>query len=237
MEFSLKFSQKQHLKLFSQDHTSLQIKYNFCWNIHNCPFTMVCVVKSADTDNGGHFISAVDKILLSGDENTWRVAFDCEGIRLSRVGTVDLVSICLSTMEVFLVDFGGDACPQILKKVKELFESENVTKIIHDCRMDCDALFHIHGIKVNNVHDTSCFHYMIMGNDATSLNDVPRFNSIEQNSIRSNGVYNLNPRFWSTRPLTKEMVKWASSDVGRLFHLAASQLTHLSSASKKICVH
>jgi len=115
----------------------------------------VKIVKSADEDSGKSFISLVNSLCSTGDKDSNnRVAFDCEGVNLSRLGSVEIVSICSSASEVYLIDFGNEKCPKIAKAVKELFECSTVTKIIHDCRMDCDALFHKHGIKVINVHDT-----------------------------------------------------------------------------------
>ncbi|KAL7523973.1 hypothetical protein ACHAXR_000385, partial [Thalassiosira sp. AJA248-18] len=189
--------------------------------------------KAADTDTGRRFISAVDRVLYSDeDKNTKRIAFDCEGVNLSRIGSLELVSICFPTSEVYLVDFGGRACPVIIRSVKDLFESKAVTKIIHDCRKDCDALYHHHDIKLKNVHDTSCFHDLIAHTEYKSLNDVLLFNDISLNSVRDNSVYKYDPSFWSKRPLTKNMIDWASSDVDKLFILADAQLKRISSSRK-----
>lgn len=191
---------------------------------------MVFTVKSADTDDGRRFMSAVDSVLQG--ESVQRIAFDCEGVNLSRIGSVELVSICFPNMDVYLVDLHGEPCSRIVKSVKDLFESEAVSKIIHDCRMDCDALFHLHEIKVNNVHDTSCFHDVITFTENKNLNDVLRYNDISVNAERDKSVYRRNPNFWSDRPLTERMVDWATSDVDKLFTLADKQLGHISSSSK-----
>lgn len=197
---------------------------------------MVYTVKSADTGSGQKFIGAVDAIFLGEKESQKRVAFDCEGVNLSRLGSLEIISICFEDMEVYLVDLGGNPCPKIVKSVKHLFENESVTKIIHDCRKDCDALYHHHGIKVRNVHDTSCFHDVITYSDSKNLNDVLSYNSISVNSVRDNSIYNYNPRFWATRPLTNKMIDWASSDVDKLFALADKQLRRTPNASKSKAV-
>lgn len=187
------------------------------------------VVRLADTEEGNTFLSAVKRILL---QPGGRVAFDCEGVDLSRLGTVEIISICFPSKEVFLVDFGQKpTCLKVVNAVKTLMES-NVTKIIHDCRMDCDALYHIHGIRVNNVHDTSCFHEAITYMENKNLNDVLRFNGMRQNTIRDSNVYKLNPSFWATRPLNSKMIEWASSDVDKLFELADQQLRQISPVQK-----
>ena len=118
---------------------------------------MVYIVKSADTEDGRMFIEEVAHSFARAELGHEQVAFDCEGINLSRIGTVELISICFSSLKVFLIDFGGTSDRTIQEQVKRLFESNEIIKIIHDCRMDSDALFHRHGISLKNVHDTSCF--------------------------------------------------------------------------------
>ena len=185
---------------------------------------MVYVVKSADSDAGRFFIAAVHRVCISEDAKAERVAFYCKGVNLSRLGSVELISVGFSSMEVFLVDVGGEPDPDILKAVKVLFEDAKVTKIIHDCRMDSDALFHFHDIKLNNVHDTSCFHAEITGSEDENLNNVLMHNGVEQNHTRDTNVYKANPAFWASRPLTQKMINWVASDVDRLFELATKQL-------------
>ena len=198
-------------------------------------------VKSCTSDEEQHLAASVEKVCLAEEKETKYVAVDCEGVNLSRLGTVEVVSICFTDgklhgeddeKEVFLVDLGGDPEKELIKTLKQLFEDPSVVKIIHDCRMDCDALFHLHGIKLNNVHDTSCFHGVIAYQEDKNLNDVLRYNGIPQNDARDKNVYRVNPAFWKTRPLTTSMIEWASSDVDKLFAVAARQLMSISEAGK-----
>jgi len=195
----------------------------------------VMVVSSADDESGKSFMSLVDSLCSSDDKNA-KVAFDCEGVNLSRLGTVEIVSICFSTSQVYLVDVGKDKCPKIVEAVKKLFECSTLTKIIHDCRMDCDALYHNHGIMVNNVHDTSAFHDFIGYEKNQNLNNTLNYYGIRVNDERDKSVYKSNPNFWATRPLTKKMIDWASSDVDKLFQLAEKQLERISSVRKPSAV-
>lgn len=72
---------------------------------------------------------------VSPDEPPPRVAFDCEGINLSRVGTVELVSLCFDhkdmegTDTVFLVDLHGTENECNLDVLKTLFESQKIEKL------------------------------------------------------------------------------------------------------------
>lgn len=195
---------------------------------------MAHIVKSADTESGRLFIEAVaqsfERAESSGEPE--RVAFDCEGVNLSRIGTVELISICFSSLTVFLIDFGGSPDTRIKQQVKRLVESNKVIKIIHDCRMDSDALYHLHGISLQNVHDTSCYHYVITSQEDKNLNDVLSYNGITTNEHRDNSVYQRNPNFWAVRPLNATMIEWATSDVDKLFELVRKQLNNMSERSK-----
>ena len=194
---------------------------------------MVHVVKSANSDAGAKFIAAVDNICISEESEPNRVAFDCEGVNLSRLGSVEIVSVCFSSDNVFLVDIGGESPdPEIIKALKDLFENANVKKIIHDCKMDSDALFHLHGIRLVNVHDTSCFHAEITGCEDENLNNVLMYNGVEVNVTRDKSVYKRNPNFWAERPLTQQMIDWSSADVDRLFEVATKQIDQVSDSGK-----
>eukprot|EP00979_Chaetoceros_neogracilis_P001934 scaffold349_cov267-Chaetoceros_neogracile.AAC.29 len=115
-------------------------------------------VNTADSDTGVLFIAAIRKACLSKEAVPESVAFDCEGCELSRLGYIETVTICFSSMQTFLVDLGEVPNPEVVQAVKDLLEDAKVIKIIHDCRIDFDALFLLHGIEPNNVHDKSCFH-------------------------------------------------------------------------------
>jgi exonuclease 3'-5' domain-containing protein 1 len=193
---------------------------------------MVHIVQSSESESGRLFIEAVAQSFERAQSGTERVAFDCEGINLSRIGTVELISICFSSLTVFLVDFGGTPDRIIVQEVKRLFESNEIFKIIHDCRMDSDVLFHRHDITLQHVHDTSVYHYVITGQQDKGLNDVLVYNQIEANEHRDKSVYQRNPNFWADRPLSATLIDWATSDVDKLFELAQKQLNNLNDRTK-----
>ena len=173
------------------------------------------------------FLEAVDRAM---DDTSSLVAFDCQGINLSRIGTVEIVSISIESSEdiVYLLDMGpkrdADLRQDLTKTLKCLLESQTTRKIVHDCRMDCDALFHLHGIRVNNVHDTSCYHTVLYPyQEDSSLNKTLENNGFAINSIGNRDVYKYNPAYWGSRPLTAQMKEWASGDVDKLLELARKQ--------------
>jgi len=82
------------------------------------------------------------------------IGIDCEGSNLSRKGRIYLVQICLGR-EVYLFDL---ECLEIASKIashlQKVLENPSVVKVMHDCRMDSDALYHQFNIKLQNVFDT-----------------------------------------------------------------------------------
>ena len=173
---------------------------------------MALVVDDQGGDAAARFFTAVDQAVATSESETVRVAFDCEGVNLCRNGTVELVALCFEEPigvegAVFLVDLNdkGDASKRKdrVQALKQLFGCKDVQKVIHDSRMDCDALFHLHGISVVNVHDTSCSHFTETGRENVNLNDVLSYHGIAPNGSRDKTVYKNNPAFWATRPLTK----------------------------------
>jgi ribonuclease D len=90
------------------------------------------------------------------------VAFDAEGVDLSREGRLTLISVGVEVeggVHVFLLD---PIHPEIglrndiLLNAKNLLEDPGVTKIVHDCRQDSDALYRTLDppIELKNVFDT-----------------------------------------------------------------------------------
>ena len=114
-----------------------------------------------------------------------------------------------------------------------ILQSEAILKVIHDCKMDSDALFHLLKIELTNVHDTSCWHKAI-GLDRKSLNDTLVHHGLGPNSIRDASVYQVNHAFWATRPLTAQMVEWASGDVRFMFDLHQRQCSTAAPASAHV---
>ena len=167
------------------------------------------------------------------------IAFDAEGVDLSRVGELTLLSFGISLfngVHVFLLD---PLCREIgdktLEVSKRILESKNITKIIHDCRQDSDALYHTFtpSIKLTNVFDTqiwdmNCNHGLRRG-----LNDVLASHGLQVNQSRNGCVamYLSNPNFWKQRPLNEKMINYASNDVFQLFNLRSRLISNAGSST------
>jgi len=171
---------------------------------------------------------------LSGIGKTEIVSFDAEGVDLSRKGKISIVQIAVPD-SCFIIDV-LDKSPDdpLIVWLRTLLESPSVVKVVHDCRMDSDALFHHLGIKLTNVHDSSCWHTAITGVADQNLNTVLLHNGLRPNSVRDNSVYERNPAFWAVRPLTEKMIQWASGDVQSMFELHDLQKKNASSRDARL---
>jgi ribonuclease D len=81
------------------------------------------------------------------------IAFDCEGVDLSRDGRLYLVQLSdgASTWVVDVVVLGKDAFAN--GSIKEVLESDSILKVGYDGRAEADSLFGQFGVKLANMYD------------------------------------------------------------------------------------
>ena len=177
----------------------------------------------------------VEEELRAAFAGVKKLALDAEGVDLGRMGEISIVQ--LATPRVcFLFDVlhkGSD--DPLVAWLRGPLEDPMVIKIIHDCRMDSDALFHLLSITLANVHDTSCWATATLRIDRLlNLNKTLVEFGLVANTSRDGSVYADNHRFWASRPLTTQMIEWASGDVGSMFELQERQLGLVMSSSTKL---
>jgi len=166
--------------------------------------------------------TASDLSKCSDLKNCDRLAFDCEGVDLGRNGELSIVQLS-SHKECYLFDvLGAKRTSEVVLFLKDILENSSIQKIIHDCKMDSDALYHILDINVAGCHDTQVWD-LVMTSQENNLNRTLLSYNCETNPVRNTNVYVENNRFWATRPLTKAMIEWASEDVLTLFQLRKAQ--------------
>jgi 3'-5' exonuclease len=224
--------------------------------------TNYVVVEDNNEEVSRRFLAAVERAVTpasttstisSTDSSTTpdivRVAVTCRGDKISRLGSIELGSICFgggqgggedesvapsasssaTGQEVFLVDFkpdqNGDShqCNERIQAVQMLLECDHVQKVMHDSRMAGDALYHRYGIRLVNVHDTSCCHYVETDGYEVQLNAILRHNGLDENPHRGKTFYKENPSIWSSRPLSPDMLEWGASGLAKLLTLADRQ--------------
>ncbi|KAL3844220.1 hypothetical protein ACJIZ3_001623 [Penstemon smallii] len=169
------------------------------------------------------------------------VGFDCEGVDLCRDGTLCIMQLAFSNA-IYLVDAieGGET---LVKACKPALESSYITKVIHDCKRDSEALYFQFGIKLNNVVDTQIAYSLIKEQEGqkkvpddyisfVGLLADPRFCGIsydEKEEVRI--LLRQDPKFWTYRPLSELMVRAAADDVRFLLFIYHKMLEILSQRS------
>lgn len=145
-----------------------------------------------------------------------------------RLGNISIVQVATNSRCYIFDVFGKDGAHPLVVWLRDLLENEAVVKVVHDCRWDSDALFHHMDIRLSNVHDTSCWHKFISKVPDVSLNDVLAFHGLPRNGGRDGTVYERYADFWAARPLTEQMIAWASGDTQELINVHSQQVDRAS---------
>lgn len=97
------------------------------------------------------------------------LALDCEGVDLGRNGQITIIQLSTPSRS-FLFDVHEVAVDaEMVNFLRVVLENPNIIKIIHDCKMDADALFHLLEITLCGVHDTQAWDF-IMKRSELNLN-------------------------------------------------------------------
>lgn len=178
------------------------------------------------------------EFLHPSPEKQFVIGFDCEGVDLCRHGTLCIMQLAFPDA-IYLVDAiqGGE---MLMKACKPALESSYITKVIHDCKRDSEALYFQFGIKLNNVMDTQIAYSLIEEQEGqlrspddyisfVSLLADPRYCGIsylEKEEVRV--LLRQDPKFWTYRPLSELMVRAAADDVRFLLYIYHKMTAKLS---------
>ncbi|KAL0330732.1 UNVERIFIED_CONTAM: hypothetical protein Sangu_1618700 [Sesamum angustifolium] len=143
---------------------------------------------------------------------------------------------------IYLVDAieGGET---LVKACKPALESSYISKVIHDCKRDSEALYFQFGIKLHNVVDTQIAYSLIKEQEGhkrvpddyisfVGLLADPRFGGIsyvEKEEVRL--LLRQDPNFWTYRPLSELMVRAAADDVRFLLFIYHKMVEKLNERS------
>mmetsp|Transcript_5864 Transcript_5864/g.8683 ORF Transcript_5864/g.8683 Transcript_5864/m.8683 type:complete len:314 (-) Transcript_5864:61-1002(-) len=164
------------------------------------------------------------------------LALDCEGVRLSRHGRLSLVQLGTLDGKKILFDvLEKKEEDDIVMFIRSILENASIKLVIHDASMDNDALVHHLNVKMNNVHDTSCWEE-VQGWPHSSLNAALERYNIPSNVHREKNIYKSQPNFWAKRPLSKKMTQWASGDISSLLELYQQQIQKIKGKNQKKAV-
>ncbi|KAL3511719.1 hypothetical protein ACH5RR_024436 [Cinchona calisaya] len=169
------------------------------------------------------------------------IGFDCEGVDLCRHGTLCIMQLAFPDA-IYLVDAiqGGR---KLINACKPALQSTYITKVIHDCKRDSEALYFQFDIKLHNVVDTQLAYYLIeeqQGQKRSPYDNISfvhlladhRYCGIsyfEKKEVRT--LLREDPGFWTYRPLSELMIRAAADDVRFLpyiYHKMMEKLTEES---------
>ncbi|EFA84207.1 3'-5' exonuclease domain-containing protein [Heterostelium album PN500] len=72
------------------------------------------------------------------------IAIDVEGLEMGKQGEISLVQVGLMSGRVFLFDVLRLGQQLFDRGLRQILESNNILKIVHDCRRDSEILYHRH---------------------------------------------------------------------------------------------
>lgn len=169
------------------------------------------------------------------------IGFDCEGVDLCRHGSLCIMQLAFPDA-IYLVDAiqGGE---KLMKACKPALESTYITKVIHDCKRDSEALYFQFGIKLHNVVDSQIAYSLIEEQQGrrrspddyisfVGLLADPRYCGIsylEKKEVRV--LLKQDPKFWTYRPLSELMVRAAADDVRFLPYIYYKMMEELNEHS------
>ncbi|XP_012232253.1 egalitarian protein homolog [Linepithema humile] len=152
------------------------------------------------------------------------VSFDCEGINLGVKGQLTLVQIGTMSGQAYVFDLF--TCPSLVQTggLQKLLEHPQIIKVIHDCRNDSVNLYNQFKITLMNVFDTQAAHAVLQYQETgkpvykvknVNLNTLCDHYGAPCNPLKEQlkNIYRKDQRYWSRRPMTRDMLIYASSDV------------------------
>jgi hypothetical protein len=171
-----------------------------------------------------------------------RIAVDCEGVALSRTGALCLVQVAsVDAVYLFDVVVGGRALFDA--GLRDLLESPSCVKVVHDCRHDCDALFHQYDVRLAPVLDTQVSFAVLrsvrklpVGLPVALKTLLRKFCGVSEDDLAVKESIKTAMReratFWLDRPMDAASLAYARFDVVYLIHVAAVMALHITSANK-----
>ncbi|CAI6345107.1 unnamed protein product [Macrosiphum euphorbiae] len=176
----------------------------------------------------------VDRILAQKSA----IGIDFEGLYIGANGQLTLMQVVNEDGSCFIFDL--IACPQLIKSgLQSLLESEEIPKVINDCRNESLNLYNQFGIAMKNVFDIQAAIAIIQFQETgqpvykaknLSLNAICEMYGLPINSSKDQlrTQNKKDPRYWIRRPLSKDMLAYAASDVltlmPKLYKILSAQI-------------
>ena len=163
------------------------------------------------------------------------IGVDLEGVLLSRTGTIELVQACTPST-TYLFDLHGELADQIFDAggLRRLLERPSTIKVVHDCRHDCDALYHQHKVRMAPVIDTQvafgelrALRGQPVGLPVSLRTVLRKYANVKEEAalelkLAVKKEMSAKKDYWAIRPLTPQMIQYAAFDVQHLVRAVVS---------------
>ncbi|XP_063397486.1 piRNA biogenesis protein EXD1-like [Mytilus trossulus] len=200
-------------------------------------------------DTKDKFIEVM-KELQEKIRNKQMIAVDCEGVNLSRFGSVTLINIGTRDL-VYLIDILKIGDSVFDDGLRSILENSGIEKLMFDCREDADALLHIHKVKLNGVLDVQILEvnnrihvyrngYTKIRSLKHCLEEYVNDDTLLNAKLQGRSSMSMSSNIWEKRPLEENMLKYASVDILGLFKLYDELRTRMGhivwkAASSRYC--
>jgi exonuclease 3'-5' domain-containing protein 1 len=155
------------------------------------------------------------------------IAVDCEGVNLSRFGSVTLVNIAVRG-QVYLIDVLKIGSAVYDRGLRSILEDKSIKKLMFDCREDADALKHLYNVRLDGVLDVQLLEVMnrIIHRGYTKIRSLKHClelfvsdKTMLEVKLKGRSSMDQDNKLWEKRPLSEDILKYASIDVLVLFKL------------------
>lgn len=189
------------------------------------------------------FVDALNDISHSHE-----IAFDAEGVRLSRSGPLTLASFLVldatAPVSAYLIDVQEIGAERVFSttspSLRAILEDPKIRKVTYDCRTDSDALFHQFGVRLTGVLELQVLDQAVRIQQGAPLPLSPQYavlNCSYLMAMAKMAERHLNKKFsvdklakphqddplvWGKRPLSEEAQYYAANDVYIIKELLAA---------------
>ncbi|XP_067947533.1 uncharacterized protein [Watersipora subatra] len=114
------------------------------------------------------------------------LSVDCEGVRLGREGELCLLQVATSS-KIYLFDIVALKEKAFSTGLKDILESSTITKLLYDCREDCNALKYQYDVEVKGCG----------------------FSGYQKEKMHK--AFAADDSLWTKRPLSTELLTYAAT--------------------------
>ena len=156
------------------------------------------------------------------------LAVDCEGVNLSRDGTITIVSVATRN-KVYLFDVQQLGAVVFDAGLREILEDPNIFKLMFDCRKDSDALLHLFGVQMRGMLDLQLMVAMLFVKSNSRVVYFQKYaHVLKTYSEEFVAMKQEEGEVWKhsdVRPLTQELIDYCIADTKPFFNIYEKLLT------------